>query len=145
MTVAEPKDLSGFSLAELFRIETENQTAILTEGLLAMEADAGDRQWLESLMRAAHSLKGASRIADREAGVRISHAMEDCFVAAQADKRGIADHRIEWLLRGVDLLTVISRIAEADVAQWEIDHKTEVDTLIQSLTAPPEAPGTPRD
>lgn len=140
MTPVEPADLSGFSLAELFRIETENQTAVLTEGLLAMEADAGDRQWLESLMRAAHSLKGASRIADREAGVRISHAMEDCFVAAQADEAGIAGDRIESLLRGVDLLTAISRVAEADVAKWEIDHKTDVDTLIQSLVAPAPAP-----
>jgi two-component system sensor histidine kinase and response regulator WspE len=143
MTPAEPEDLSGFSMAELFRIETESQTAILTEGLLAMEEDAGDRRWLESLMRAAHSLKGASRIADREAGVRISHVMEDCFVAAQKDERGIADNRFEWLLRGVDLLTVISRVAEADVARWEIDHKTEVDTLIQSLLSPPEALGVP--
>jgi len=34
-------------------------------------------------MRAAHSLKGAARIVDLADGVRVAHAMEDCFVAAQ--------------------------------------------------------------
>ena len=39
-------------------------------------------------MRAAHSLKGAARIVGLDVGVRVAHAMEDCFVAAQ---RGAAD------------------------------------------------------
>ena len=34
-------------------------------------------------MRAAHSLKGAARIVGLTVGVRVAHAMEDCFVAAQ--------------------------------------------------------------
>jgi two-component system sensor histidine kinase and response regulator WspE len=130
------EDLSGFSLSELFRIETENQTAVLTEGLLALEADGSDRQWLENLMRAAHSLKGASSIADRESGVKIAHAMEDCFVHAQGERKEIESERIERLLQGVDLLTAISRVAEADVKQWEIDHQSEVDRFIESLSAP---------
>ena len=136
MTGSGPEDLSGFSLSELFRIETENQTVVLTEGLLALEADSSDSRWLEGLMRAAHSLKGASRIADRESGVKIAHAMEDCFVRAQKEQKGIESERIERLLQGVDILTAISRVADADVAQWEIDHQAQIDSIIQSLSAP---------
>ena len=40
-------DLSGFSLMDLFRSEAEGQTAVLAEGLMALEgADAvGPRRW----------------------------------------------------------------------------------------------------
>jgi two-component system sensor histidine kinase and response regulator WspE len=148
VTAGGPDDLSGFSLSELFRIEAENQTAVLIEGLLALEADGSDRQWFESLMRAAHSMKGASRIADRESGVQIAHAMEDCFVRAQKDQKGIESERIERLLVGVDLLSAVARVAEADVAQWELDHQAEIATFVESLTAPlvslpPEPVGLP--
>jgi two-component system sensor histidine kinase and response regulator WspE len=138
VTAGGPDDLSGFSLADLFRIETENQTAVMIEGLLALETDATDARSLESLMRAAHSLKGASRIADRESGVRIAHAMEDCFVRAQKKEAEIESERIEKLLQGVDLLTAVSRLGEAEVAQWEIDHEAAIADFIKSLTAPRE-------
>ena len=77
-------DLSGFSLMDLFRSEAEGQTAILSEGLLALEGgDAPSPAALEPLMRAAHSLKGAARIVGLDAAVRVAHALEDNFVAAQ--------------------------------------------------------------
>ena len=61
MTADGDQDLSGFSMMDLFRTEAETQTAILNEGLLEIEKDPTSRQWLERLMRAAHSLKGAAR------------------------------------------------------------------------------------
>ncbi len=81
-----PEDLSGFSMQELFRVETENQTAILCEGLLALERDPQAAEALEALMRAAHSIKGAARIINLDGAVRVAHHMEDCFVAAQGGK-----------------------------------------------------------
>ena len=56
-------DLSGFSLMDLFRSEADGQTALLSEGLMALEGvEDPSPSSLESLMRAAHSLKGAARI-----------------------------------------------------------------------------------
>jgi len=52
------QDLSSFSMMDLFRTEAEAQTAILNEGLLEIEKDPTSKQWLERLMRAAHSVKG---------------------------------------------------------------------------------------
>ena len=73
------QDLSQLSMLDLFRVEAETQTQVLTAGLLALERDprAGDQ--LESCMRAAHSLKGAARIVGLDAGVPLAHAMEDCL------------------------------------------------------------------
>ena len=76
------EDLSQFSMMDLFRVEAETQIAVLNEGLLALENGAEASQ-AESLMRAAHSLKGAARIVNLDLAVRLAHAMEDAFVAVQ--------------------------------------------------------------
>ena len=81
-------DLSGFSLMELFRMEAESHTAVLSAGLVSLEATAAAPEAIDPLMRAAHSLKGAARIVGLDAIVRVAHAMEDCFVlGAKRDAR----------------------------------------------------------
>jgi two-component system sensor histidine kinase and response regulator WspE len=104
-------DFSNSSLLDLFRIETEGQVRVLTAGLLALEREPANEEQLEACMRAAHSLKGAARIVDRDLAVRVAHAMEDVFVAAGAGRLTLAKTHVDRLLVGVDLL---SRIAAAD-------------------------------
>lgn len=50
-------DLSGFSMLELFRLEAESQTAVLSAGVLAIEELERSPETVESMMRAAHSRK----------------------------------------------------------------------------------------
>ena len=76
-------DLSQVSMLDLFCMETETQAQVLTAALLVLERDPAAADQLELCMRAAHSLKGAARIVGLGVGVRVAHAMEDCFVAAQ--------------------------------------------------------------
>src|SRR5579863_1524762 len=104
-------DLSGFSMLDLFRMEVETQSTILTNGLLQWEQGQASPQLPAELMRAAHSLKGAARIVGRKAGVRIAHAMEDCFVAAQKGKRPPTEALTKTLLAGVDLLNRIAQVS----------------------------------
>ena len=54
------QNLNDVSMADLFRREVGSQSAILTEGLLALERDPTATEKLGELMRAAHSLKGAA-------------------------------------------------------------------------------------
>jgi len=126
-------DLSGFSMQELFRVETENQAALLTEGLLSLERDPQAEDTLESLMRAAHSIKGAARIINLDAAVGIAHHMEDCFVAAQAGKLVLSGADIDVLLRGVDMLSCIANVRESETEQWFSEHSGEIDALVQEL------------
>ena len=97
-------DFSHFSLADLFKTESETQCRHLSDGLLALEKQPGDAMLLESLMRAAHSVKGAARIVDLEQAVQVAHAMEDIFVAAQTNGICLDSRLIDHLLGGVDLL-----------------------------------------
>ncbi len=123
-------DLGNFTMLELFSLEVDNQTTILSDGLLSLEQQADPAKQLEALMRASHSIKGAARMVDIDAGVKLAHAMEDCFVAAQADELVLQAHQIDLLLEGVDLLVAISK-NEADEATLTrvIDSITHIDTL----------------
>jgi two-component system, chemotaxis family, sensor histidine kinase and response regulator WspE len=127
------EDLSSFSMHDLFRIEVDNQSKILTAGLLSLERDSQASDELEVLMRAAHSLKGAARIVDLGAAVRIAHAMEDCFVAAQRGSVILGQKQIDLLLGGVDLLVKISQTPESAAAQWENEQKEKIDPFVASL------------
>lgn len=125
-------DLSGFSMLELFRVEAENQTTVLTQGLLEVERGRTTPQLLESLMRAAHSLKGAARIVNLPTAVRVAHVMEDCFVAAQQGQVRLQQGHIDVLLRGVDLLLQLSRCSETSLPAWELSHAQELEQFCAS-------------
>ena len=102
-------NLGDMSMSELFRVEMDNQSVVLTTGLLELERGNTTPELLESLMRAAHSLKGGARIVNLNDAVLVAHAMEDCFVAAQKGALQLSRAGIDTLLRGVDLLVQISK------------------------------------
>jgi two-component system, chemotaxis family, sensor histidine kinase and response regulator WspE len=128
-------DPANLPMSELFRVEAENQTALLTSGLLELERGAGAPSQLDKLMRAAHSLKGAARIVNLQVAVRIAHAMEDCFVLAQQGRLVLRQGEIDLLFQGVDLLAQIARQAEGNIARWEADHARDVQDLLGSLAS----------
>jgi two-component system sensor histidine kinase and response regulator WspE len=123
--------LGDFSMTELFRMEADTALAALTEGLLALER--GDASPLEAMMRAAHSLKGAARIVGIGAAVRVAHAMEDVFVAAQRGDVTPGRAHVDRLLAGVDLLSRIARSSDAEAAAWDADRKAEIDAFLDTL------------
>ena len=103
------EDLSGFSMLDLFRLEAETQTAILSAGVLAIERREQDRGTIEAMMRAAHSLKGAARIVGIEPAVDVSHALEDCFVAAGRGEIRVGAGHADVLLACIDFLGTIGK------------------------------------
>jgi two-component system sensor histidine kinase and response regulator WspE len=117
-------------MLELFRLEVETQCHVLTAGLLALERTPTAADKLEECMRAAHSLKGAARIVGEQAGVKLAHAMEDCFVAAQQGHIVLRHHQIDRLLRGVDLLARVGMAPEVsdEVTGFLVDLKQAIDT-----------------
>src|ERR1700688_4021994 len=128
------ESLANHSMSDLFRMEVETQSAVLTECLLAMERDPGATNMLQDMMRAAHSLKGAARIVGRNAAVQVAHSMEDCIVAVQNHKLILSDRHIDAMLAGVDLLGRIAQVPEEALESWGAEHQTEIDVLLASLS-----------
>jgi two-component system sensor histidine kinase and response regulator WspE len=134
--------LSDVSMADLFRREVERQSTMLTDGLLALERNPSAIEELRGLMRAAHSLKGAARIVGYEPAVQIAHAMEDCFVAAQAQNLSL-ENRIDGLLAGVDLLGRIAQVSPETFQTWTVEHKSEIERFVTDLKSEAPSPTRP--
>ncbi|MFJ2283543.1 hybrid sensor histidine kinase/response regulator [Pseudomonas sp. NPDC087803] len=137
-----PEQMRDASLLELFSLEAEAQTQVLSSGLLALERNPTQADHLESCMRAAHSLKGAARIVGIDSGVSVAHVMEDCLVSAQEGRLLLRPEHIDALLQGTDLLM---RIATPANAPQPADIEAYVALMGQLLdpSAPPAIAAPP--
>ncbi|MCU7247570.1 hybrid sensor histidine kinase/response regulator [Pseudomonas koreensis] len=134
-----PEQMRDASLLELFSLEAEAQTQVLSAGLLALERNPTQADQLESCMRAAHSLKGAARIVGIDSGVSVAHVMEDCLVSAQEGRLFLRPEHIDALLQGTDLLMRIATPANGPQAA---DIEAYV-ALMGGLLDPAGASGAP--
>jgi two-component system, chemotaxis family, sensor histidine kinase and response regulator WspE len=138
--------MSGDSIAlemlPLFQAEAASQAEVLNAGLLALEREPTAADQLERCMRAAHSLKGAARIVGLDAGVRVTHAMEDVFVAAQEGRLLLTPSNIDRLLAATDLLLEIANTSEGDVGRWDAERAGDVDACLASLVVGDAVPQT---
>ncbi|MGK5027682.1 hybrid sensor histidine kinase/response regulator [Janthinobacterium sp. RB2R34] len=136
-------DLSAFSMRDLFRMEADSQTHILTDGLLTMERHAGDAAAIEPMMRAAHSIKGAAAIVGLQVVVQLAHGMEDSFVAAQHGRLKLTPERVDVLLSGVDLIVQLSRLDDAGAEAWLADNAALIDRILKAIAGIAELPELP--
>ncbi|MFS2091961.1 hybrid sensor histidine kinase/response regulator [Pseudomonas sp. Pseusp11] len=149
-----PDQMRDASLLELFSLEAEAQTLVLSAGLLALERDPTQADYLESCMRAAHSLKGAARIVGVDAGVSVAHVMEDYLVSAQEGRLYLRPEHIDALLQGTDLLMRIATPnnapAPADIDAYVVlmgrllEHMATVAPIALPMAEPQLEPPTPK-
>ena len=118
-------------MLELFRLEAESQAEILSSGVLEIEEQRQSAETIESLMRAAHSLKGAARIVGLDAAVQVAHALEDVFLAAGDNKISVQPAHADILLAGVDFLSSIAAADNGNEATWQ----DQANTCVRNLQA----------
>ncbi|WP_010176799.1 hybrid sensor histidine kinase/response regulator [Pseudomonas sp. PAMC 25886] len=140
-----PDQMRDASLLELFSLEADAQTQVLSAGLLALERNPTQADQLEACMRAAHSLKGAARIVGVDAGVSVAHVMEDCLVSAQESRLYLLPEHIDALLQGTDLLMRIATpgntVGPADIEAYVALMERLLDP--SQKVVPPAAPTPP--
>lgn len=129
----DSRDLSQFSMLDLFRQEVETHASTLSDGLLKVEEGSADEELLQSMMRAAHSVKGAARIVQIEPAVTLAHAMEDRFSLALEGRSQLDSTACDLLLKGVDWLTAIAQASAGDFDDWKRRHEAEVDQHADAL------------
>ncbi|MDP5138145.1 chemotaxis protein CheW [Rheinheimera baltica] len=105
--------------------------------LMALNIEQPDLEELNSIFRAAHSIKGGSGIFGFEALISVTHVMENLFDKARQAQFTFTSHVIDELLKAVDilraLLTAYSDGAEPD---WSVVEQTT--TLVEALLHPAE-------
>jgi two-component system sensor histidine kinase and response regulator WspE len=118
-----PADPTAARMLELLRGEIDEHGAVIQRNLLLLEADAEQTQLLTPIMRAAHAIKGAARAARLDPAVRLSHLMEDHFIAMQRGQLPVHHAGIELYLRANDHLIAMARSA-AQGASGEVGAGT---------------------
>lgn len=135
-SVSEARELvSDPTILDLFRTEVETHVVVLNDGLLALENDPTAKDQLEALMRAAHSIKGGARIVGLDAVVKLAHAMEDSFVAAQRGEVSLDSSQIDILLRAVDILIQLSKSLNQGETKSLFEGHDQIDRLVDSVSA----------
>jgi len=134
------EDTGDLAMLELFRAELESHLPVLSEGLLALEKNADQPKWFEAMMRAAHSIKGAARIVGVEGAVRVSHVLEDCFVAAQTREIRLGPGAVDVLLRGVDVLGTFSQASTPPLTDEMLSEIVDAIAALRQQKKPESAP-----
>ncbi|MGH8029509.1 MAG: hybrid sensor histidine kinase/response regulator [Arenimonas sp.] len=101
-TPSSPGDPVDPRLLVLFTQEIDDQCAAMERVLLTLEQAPDRLELVAPLMRAAHSIKGASRAVRNEAAVALAHAMEDRLSAVQKAGGAVDEGLLELALRCVD-------------------------------------------
>ena len=125
-------------MLELFGAEVDMHLPTLSEGLLAIEKGRSGKPEIESMMRAAHSIKGAARIVGNDRAVRVAHLMEDCFTSAKEDRITLGSSAVDVLLQGVDALQrICSPQPDSEVDEDAVGSLLERIVAIRDGTTPP--------
>lgn len=124
---------------ELFTTEIEAQCKTLTDSLLALESDPTKTAHYTSLMRAAHSIKGAAQVIGLPTIVHLAHRMEDRFIALQ--QRGLLSKSdATQLLRAVEAIGNIAKISREQFETYLTKMKETFETLANELAQPLSSP-----
>ncbi|MEW5734123.1 MAG: hybrid sensor histidine kinase/response regulator [Thermodesulfobacteriota bacterium] len=132
-------DCADKEMLELFLQEAAAQAADLESGLLSLESGQG-RENLSSLMRAAHSIKGAARIVGLTTAVSLAHAMEDVFCAARDKGFALMPDSVDLLLQGVDAFARMSRETPDSLCPYLDQEKDAIAGLKGRLEKIPDSP-----
>src|SRR5215211_8261437 len=116
----------------MFAEEAEGRLATLSELLLELERDGGDRELLSSIFREAHTLKGGAAVVGLDDVMRVAHAMEEVLEGLRSGDATATQGLVDALLGAVD---GIRELLPAVLAGE--DRAVEAGALVVALQAPP--------
>jgi len=118
---------------KLFCTELQNSLNLINNNLLEIDNENHDDSLLEAMMRAAHSIKGAARMIGIEGVVKLSHVMEDVFVAAQNKEIKLIKESIDQIFTCNDLLQQIDSLNSDELSNWTQNNTDNLNQFIQLL------------
>ncbi|MCC4593922.1 Hpt domain-containing protein, partial [Xanthomonas campestris pv. cannae] len=131
-------DLQRFH-ATFFEESREGLDA-MEAGLLSLEEGNRDPETINSVFRAAHSIKGGAATFGFEAMAGLTHVLETLLDELRAGKREVEAHAIDAILGSVDVLRALLREAEHGVPADPAAVKAVHERLQHALNGGPAAP-----
>lgn len=93
----------------VFMDECQEHLQTLNQGLLSLEKKPDDAELLNSIFRAAHTLKGASSTMGFSKMSSVTHAMEDILTLIRKKELAITPEITNLLFDSLDLLEILSK------------------------------------
>ncbi len=112
---------------DLFCTEAEDQLATLSRTLLEIEKNPEDVERYATLMRAAHTIKGAAATMGYDQMAKLAHALEDLFHAGERKAMVFSPEAISAALSGLDRIQ--SSLEEIKSSDKELPTDAEISML----------------
>jgi two-component system, chemotaxis family, sensor kinase CheA len=132
-------DLSAFYAQ--FREETADNVRVIAEGLLALESNPADRATIDGVFRAAHTVKGSSRLLGFAAVADLAHAMESLLGALRSGTLTISPALNDLLLKANDALLILASAA-SEQRSVDLDTSELIARLERAASGDAEAATT---
>jgi two-component system chemotaxis sensor kinase CheA len=124
-------DPANEELLKDFFEEAQSQVALLEQNILALENDPENREAVDEIFRAAHTLKGGAATVEMTELAEFTHIIEDVLDQIRDDKLTVDDKVVDILLKAIDITrTMLEERLSGGVYQ---DDTTAIEDALHSL------------
>jgi len=135
-------DLSEFH--EIFFEECNEGLSLMESGLLSLD-NGTDVEEINSIFRAAHSIKGGAGSFGFNDVASFTHLMETLLDEMRDEQRGVTQNIVDLLLKSVDILMEMIKSAQ-DGEEFDTTHSDEVKEELDKMLASTEGKeGSPEE
>jgi chemotaxis protein histidine kinase CheA/ActR/RegA family two-component response regulator len=129
----------GEEAAEIFRMEAEEHVQTISMNVAALEKQPDNRDLIQGIRRATHTLKGAAGMMGFHAIADLSHVSEDLLDTIMDGKIAISSAVLSIVLDTAEALDVLINTKEGDAARNEAHiqslHARYVEILGENVTS----------
>ncbi len=106
--------------------EANSQIEMIEDNLLILEKNPANKDAIDSLFRAAHTLKGSSATVQLEEIAKFTHVLEDCMDEIRSGKVKVTAEIIDTLLSALDIIkNMVSHRSNGNVFNSDISKTVE--------------------
>ena len=114
-------DINNEELLKDFFSEAEQQVDQLESNILVIEQDPTNKEAIDEIFRAAHTLKGGSATVEMSELSGFTHAVEDLLDAIRSNKVTVTEDTIDLLLYSLDIIkAMLAARANGEVYQEDV-------------------------
>ena len=129
-------DPNNEELLHDFFAEAASQVELLESSILALEKDPSDRDAVDELFRAAHTLKGACATVQMDEMTSFTHQIEDALDDIRSASAHVTPALVDLLLASVDIIKTMLA-CRSDGRRWDGEITAITDGLARESGAEP--------
>jgi two-component system chemotaxis sensor kinase CheA len=124
-------DPNNEELLKDFFSEAQMQVDTLEQNVLVLENEGGNRDAIDEIFRAAHTLKGGSATVEMMELSHFTHLVEDVLDAIRSDQLAVNEDVVDTLLAAIDIIKVmLEKRMEGSIYQ---ENTTEIEGRLSAL------------